>query len=119
MSSYFLESFHIMDRHFTQHLSVDLDALNCQSVNQIAVLHAAFFASGGDSNYPQFSEISLSGSSVPKGILPGLHYLLMRASEYVLLTTPVAGRFLNGLLVALVAHQTAFYSCHLSSVFLC
>lgn len=107
-----LEGAHIGDCELGEHLSVELDALGVESVDQLAVLDVAVRASSGDSDDPEAPEIALFGSSVSEGVLPRLHDLLVSTSENVLLSPEVTLGLANDLLVALVAHEATLNSCH-------
>ena len=108
-----LKRIHVFDCHFAQHLTVELDALLVQTMNQLRILNAAMRASSRNSYDPESSEVSFLGSSVSEGILPRFHDLLVSSLKYVFLTPEITFGLANDLLVALVAHKATFNSCHL------
>jgi len=113
------ERIHVCDCKLTEHLSVDLNATDGESVDELAVLDVAVGASSGDSDDPESSEISLTSATVAEGVLPRFHHLFVSALEYVLLTAPIAGCCFDDLLVPFVAHKAAFYTCHILMFLLC
>lgn len=103
---------------FAEHFSVDLNALRIQSVDQLAVLDAAFATCSRNTSDPKASKVSLLSASVTEGILPRFHDLFVSSLKDVLLTSEIALGFSDDLLVALVAHKATFNSCHVFSLFL-
>ena len=49
----------IVDRHLGEHLAVDLDAGDLQTMHEAGVIHAVGLAGGGDAGDPQLTEVPL------------------------------------------------------------
>ncbi len=98
------ECVHVVNCEFAEHLTIHLDALLRQKVNQLTVLHVGFRASSGNTRDPKLSELSLACPSVTEGILPRLHHLFVGSAVDVFLTSPIPRGPLDDFLMSLVAH---------------
>ena len=103
----------VVDRHFAEHLAVDLDAGSLQAVHERGVVHAVELAGGGDTGDPQGAEVSLLQAAADIGVGQGLHDLLVRHFEVAGFIAPVALGELKSLVSSLARHHRAFNTCHI------
>src|SRR6478609_7064224 len=76
------EGLGVADGDVGQHLAVELDLGQAQSVHQLAVAHALLAGGGVDALDPQAAELALAVLAVAVGVGARLEQLLLRALEY-------------------------------------
>ena len=103
----------IADGHLGQHLAVDLDAGDLQTVHEGGVVQTVGLHSGGDTGDPQLTEVPLLQAAAHIGLGQRLHDLLVGHLEMLGLGAPVALSQLQRLVSSFTRHHCAFNTCHI------
>ena len=102
----------VVDSQLSQHLAVDLDTGNLQTVHEGGIVHAVHLAGSRDTGDPQGTEVTLLQLAADISVGQGLHDSLVGNTEVLGLGTPVALGHLQNFISSLARHHRALNSSH-------